>query len=161
MSSGLVLSLVEKLKYMGYFITKVIEYNSQLLVVAKSGLEKALFIETDVYDEPLRKLCEISTLLKIKIYTVNDKYQINEIKCHITPSKDLIRKNKMLDELAEGSTIHHLKGKYNLHGRAYINLVRLFKWLNERKLIEKHGNFVKTKRPLRLEERIEILLKVF
>ena len=146
---------------MGYFIVKTIEYDNQLIVVAKSGLEKALFIEHSIHDKLLRRLCEIAMLLKVGIYAISERYQVNRIKCQITPSKNLTRKNRLLDELVEGTTIPHLRNRYKLHGKAYISLIKLLKWLNERRLLEKYGNYVKTKRPLRLEEKIEILLKVF
>lgn len=155
------MSLKEKLEYIGYHVTKVIEYRGNTIVIARSGLEKMIFIEQDIDNSVLRKLCEIALPLKVKIYTLNEKYQVASIECsNVKPTRDIIRKIRLLDELAEGTTIPHLKSRYKYCGRAYIDLVKLINWLKSRKLLEQSGQTVKTKRPLTLDEKVEILLKI-
>lgn len=155
------MSLKEKLEYIGYYVTKVIEYRGNVIAIVRRGLEKMIFIEQDTDSSTLRKLCEIALPLRIKIYTLNEKYQVVNIECsNVKPTKDIIRKIKLLDELAEGATIPHLKSRYKYCGRAYINIIKLINWLKSRKLLEQSGQTVKTKRPLTLEEKVEILLKI-
>lgn len=151
------MSIEEKLKFMGYYITRVIEYKGKRIPIAKYGLEKAIFVET-VNDEIIEKICKVATPLGVKVYTINNKYQLESVKCSYEPTRQILRRVRLFDELVEGTTIPRLKRRYGFQGGGYINLVKLLTCLRSWNLLIQSGQFVKIKRPLTLEEKIELLL---